>query len=423
MRTWLAIALSVLLPILGLAGIGEAQTGVALQGTLQSVDCQAGTVVLDTANGTNTLPLAQGSTAVVNSTTIPLCNLQDYQYAGATATVWLVASDSQFLVNEIEVMGPIAYASAPAQSISPVPIWGVVLGTIIVAGLLYLLVHGRDGDYYRYPYYGWYHRHYYHREYQPYFGYYPAPASIVIVAVAQPIAGFVLGTVYADDREYLLCRDSGGNFYRYPYFGPYRAYYYRPTYGPYTGGPTIVNNTTVNNITVNNINISNVVYHAPVRVGDSHWDPPAVRAAVQVNRPPVTGGGPPRQPQPMYQPPRQQPDPRQLPPAYQSQPPRQPQPMYQPPRQQPDPRQLPPAYQSQPPRQPQPMYQPPRQQPDPRQYPSTYQSQSPRQQQPTSQSPPPGRGNGNGDQRRPNSQQQCGWPSGQPCSNNGSTTH
>ena len=57
-----------------------------------------------------------------------------------------------------------------------------------------------------------------------------------------------------------LARDTGGHFYRYPYYGPYRSYYYKPTYRPYTGCY----------VSVNNVNISIATVHA--RQGDSRWD-------------------------------------------------------------------------------------------------------------------------------------------------------
>jgi hypothetical protein len=137
---------------------------------------------------------------------------------------------------------------------APVPIWGIVLGTVIVAGLLYLVVHGPDGGYYRYPYYGEYYQHYYHPEYRPYTGFYPA--SALVVTVAPVIVGTVLGIVVIDNHQYVLSRDAGGHLYRYPYYGPYRQVYYRPAYHPYEG-----------------VYVKNGAYRsAPVRQGDQHWD-------------------------------------------------------------------------------------------------------------------------------------------------------
>ena len=49
----------------------------------------------------------------------------------------------------IPALAPAGVGQAQAQplQVSPVPIWGIVLGTIIVAGLLYLVVHGPDDVY------------------------------------------------------------------------------------------------------------------------------------------------------------------------------------------------------------------------------------------------------------------------------------
>lgn len=148
----------------------------------------------------------------------------------------------------------VGHAQAQAPDASPVPIWGVVLGTVVVAGLLYLMVHGPDGHYYRYPYYGEYYRHYYHPEYRPYAGFWTS--SAMVVTVAPRVSGTVLGVVLVDGRHYILSRDAGGHLYRYPYFGPYEHVYYRPDYrdyrGPYVG---------------------NGAYRtAQVRVGDARWD-------------------------------------------------------------------------------------------------------------------------------------------------------
>src|SRR5579864_6246712 len=109
----------------------------------------------------------------------------------------------------------VGQVQAQPLQVSPVPIWGIVLGTIIVAGLLYLIVHGPDGGYYRYPYYGDYHRHYYRPYYRPYVGYYPVLAPVIFVA--PPIAGVVLGIIVVNNLQYILTSDAYGHFYRYPY--------------------------------------------------------------------------------------------------------------------------------------------------------------------------------------------------------------
>jgi hypothetical protein len=148
----------------------------------------------------------------------------------------------------------VAHAQAPAPNSAPVPVWGIVLGTVAVAGLLYLMVHGPDGGYYRYPYYGAYYQHYYHREYRPYTGFYPKSALVVIAA--PHVAGVALGVVIVGGHHYVLSRDAAGHLYRYPYYGPYRQVYYRPEYHDYHG-----------------IYVGNGAYRsAPVRLGDVRWD-------------------------------------------------------------------------------------------------------------------------------------------------------
>jgi hypothetical protein len=171
---------------------------------------------------------------------------------------------------------------AQPLQVSPVPIWGIVLGTIIVAGLLYLIVHGPDGGYYRYPYYGEYYGYYYRPHYRPYTGFYLASAPIIIVA--PKIAGVVLGIVVVDHLQYILTRDAYGHQYRYPYYGPYHQFYYRPTYRPYTGA----------------------FHNAPVRQGDHHWDTDKRNLAPAFQRP-----QPHERPSPAYHQPQQQPYPSQ----------------------------------------------------------------------------------------------------------------
>jgi len=335
-RRIVAVAISALLPLLGLAGIGDAQQAVQISGILEAVDCSAQTVVLSAPTGANTVAAAAYTAVLINSTSVPFCTLE--AYIGAPATAWLVANGNQFTATQIAVTGP-PTAPAPADvtaGVSPVPIWGVVLGTVVVAGLLYLLVQGPDGGYYRYPYWGEYYRRYYHPEYRLYAGAYPASAPII--AVAALIAGTVLGIVVIDNLQYILSRDAAGHLYRYPYYGPYRQVYYRPTYRPYQGPYTTTGS----------------YRSAPVRQGDPRWDAPArtVRPAPgtpNAPRPvpapirPTPGPQPvpvrPPTPAPAYQPPASQRPPA---PAYQRPAPqRPPVPAYQPP---PPPRPPAPAY-------------------------------------------------------------------------------
>ena len=296
MKIVTALALSVLVPLLGFAGAGQAQpSAIQVQGIVQAVDCQAQTVTLSAPDGTNTINAADYTAVLVNSTSVPFCGLQGY--VGTPATAWLIANGDQFLATQIDVTAPVAEvpAPAPAAVIAPVPIEGTVLGTVVAAGLVYLLVHAPDGDYYRYPYYGEYYRHYYRLEYRPYTEYYPVSAPII--TVASIITGLVLGIVVVDSLQYILTRDDDGHTYRYPYYGPYHQYYYRPSYQPYRGS----------------------YQDARVRQGDPHWDSTA-NVVSRMYHPPVTHAAP--QPTPLLQRPipQQQPIHEVQPPVSQRQP-------------------------------------------------------------------------------------------------------
>jgi hypothetical protein len=277
MRKPIALLLGTLLPLLGLSGIGRAQSSVQVQGIIQSVDCQAQALVLsDAATGaSNTVVVEPYTPVLVGSTSIAFCALE--QYVGTPASAVLVASGSQLVATRIDVLGPATAAPppvvavpqsypvpepAPAEVVSPLPIVGIVLGTIIVAGLLYLLTHGHDGRYYRYPYYGGYYHYYYRPEYRAYLG--SPPALAPIIAVPPVIAGPVLGTCTVGGLDYLVARDRDGRFYRYPYYGPYRQHYYRAEYRPYWGP----------------------YRDAPLREGDLHWQGP-LHQNVRIQGPPV----------------------------------------------------------------------------------------------------------------------------------------
>ena len=275
MKTLVAIALSLALPFAGLTGTASAQSAVEIHGGIAAVDCQTQTVVVNTVDGQQMYAAAGDAYAEVDSTDLPLCGLEGY--VGAPATVWLMASGNRLVVTAVDVTGPVAVAPVTAEVVAPLPIWGVVLGTVVVTGLLYLVVHGPDSGYYLYPYYGAYYRHYYHPWYRHYAGFYPASAPIITVAL--PITGIVLGTVIVSGDAFLVSRDPVGHYYRYPYYGPYHQYYYRPLYRPYR--PTAVQ-TYVN---------------VAVRQGDPQWDAPA-RAMGSVYR--AGHNVPSRQPQPVF---------------------------------------------------------------------------------------------------------------------------
>jgi len=269
MRHGVALLLGVLfLPMLGLAGVGPAQAqteALQVDGTIQAVDCQGQTVDLSAPNGTNTIDAGDMTVVLINSMSVPFCSLADY--VGAPVTAWLMPAGDQFVATQIDVTGSAVAQPAPAPSEvdSPVAIVGTVLGTVVVSGLIYLLVHGPDGVYYRYPYWGDYYRYYYHPEYRPYAGNYPASAPVVLAAPA--ITGTVLGVVVVDRLQYLLTRDAGGHLYRYPYYGPYHQFYYRVTSRPLAGS----------------------YQTAPVRQGDPRWGIPSHATSPSHPAPAVRG--------------------------------------------------------------------------------------------------------------------------------------
>ena len=291
MRKATALVVGTLLAVLGLPGTGQAQSSVQVQGTLQAVDCGAQIVVLSSPGNSNTIAAASYTAVLVNSTSVPFCSLT--QYVGAPASAWLVATGSEFVATRIDVVGQVAVAPvvpvAPVTVVEePLPIEGIVLGTIFVAGLLFLLTRDDDDHFYRYPYYGRYYHHYYRPEYQPYRGPYPSRVPPVIT-VPQRVAGSVLGTTEVSGLQYLVVRERNGELARYPYYGPYHKYYYRPEYRPYRGQNR----------------------DAPVRQGDVRWDPPAYRTGQgnQGESPGIGGPWPAQQGGPRMTPPA-------LPPGY-----------------------------------------------------------------------------------------------------------
>jgi hypothetical protein len=222
MRQTTAFALGVLMALLAWpeAGTAQAPQSIRFQAGIRAVDCNAMTVTLDTGGRVAVYRAAGAASFYVNGLGVGLCGLQ--QYAGAPASVWLTALGNELLITRIDVGGPAAAptpaapatytapqtlpAPAPSPYTQPAPypysqpapypymypapypyaypapypypsIAGVVLGTIVVGGLLYLLVRGASGYLYRYPYYGSYYRHYYRPYYAPYLGLYRyAPA-------------------------------------------------------------------------------------------------------------------------------------------------------------------------------------------------------------------------------------------------------
>jgi len=439
-RTFIAVAITIFVSLLRLSGVGQAQTAAEIQGTLDAVDCQSGTMTLDSSGNTQTIYASDSTGVAVESSSVPFCTLDGY--VGAPVDAWVVPYGSEFIATQVDVTGPVPMLATSQTAIAPLPIVGTVLGTVLISGLLYLIAHDAGGAYYRYPYYGAYYHHYYSARYRPYRGYYSSSAPII--SVAEAITGAVLGIVTVNNYQYLAVRDRDGQFRRYPYYGPYRSYYYHPTYRNYTGAS------------------ANVYVRAPVAVGDPHWDAPRYQmeqiARTVTSRPTPwsaphrSGPAPQAQPRPTYQGTQQarqtyqRPQPQQTQPAlrpqwqqaqptYQRpQPQQQVQPRYQ------QPQQTQPAYQRpQPQQQVQPRYQQPQQTQPAYQRPQwqqqtqpTYQRPQPQQQaqpryqqqpQPTYQRPQqqaqpqqaqPQRGNGGGS-GGPARQQQCDPRSNQGC--------
>lgn len=137
MRRLTAVATAVLLACLTLAGTGSAQTAAPLQiqGTIQSVDCQNGTVTMTTPNGALTVQ-ATGDTGVsVNGTAVSFCALQSYTGDSATATLY--PSNSEFVLSQVAVSAPQAAPAASAAHPSPAMI---AIGTLLLGGIIGYLV-------------------------------------------------------------------------------------------------------------------------------------------------------------------------------------------------------------------------------------------------------------------------------------------
>jgi hypothetical protein len=171
MRRVVAVLLGMFLPVLGLATAGLAQSAVSIQGTIQAVDCQNGTVVLDGANGSNTLTATGATAVVVNSASASFCTLA--QYEGDQATAWVVPSGNEFQVTRLDVVGPVTATAqpAPASAVKAPSTLTLVLGALAVGALGYILGHqsaSQAQPTYDPPAYqpGYYHPGYYQPAYQ-----------------------------------------------------------------------------------------------------------------------------------------------------------------------------------------------------------------------------------------------------------------
>jgi hypothetical protein len=141
MRKAIALVLGMLLPVLGVADGGLAQSAVSVQGVIQSVDCQGQTVVLGGAGGSNTLATTGATAVFVNSASVPFCTLG--QYVGASATAWLLPGGNEFQVTRIDVVGPAASATPPAPepAASSPSMGALILGALVVGAIGYVIGH------------------------------------------------------------------------------------------------------------------------------------------------------------------------------------------------------------------------------------------------------------------------------------------
>jgi len=140
MRKAIALVLGMLLPTLGMADAGLAQSAVSVQGVIQAVDCQSQTVVLSGGSGSNTLAASAATAVLVNSTSVPFCSLG--QYVGAPATAWLLPSGSEFQVTRIDVVGPAAQApAAPAPAASAPSTGSLILVALAIGAIGYIIGH------------------------------------------------------------------------------------------------------------------------------------------------------------------------------------------------------------------------------------------------------------------------------------------
>lgn len=177
MRHVTAVAVSVLLACLALAGTGNAQTyqPVQVQGTIQSVDCQNGQVTLATAGGADTFQATNQTVAYVNGASTSFCSLQSY--SGASATAVLVPTGNAFDLSQINVTSQAA-APSTSGSILSSPV-AIGIGALLLGGLIGYVVGHNNAQSQPQPVYSPYGYNYYPAQpqpvYSPYgYSYYPA---------------------------------------------------------------------------------------------------------------------------------------------------------------------------------------------------------------------------------------------------------
>ena len=167
MRKSAATGLGILLVILGVAGIAQAQNWIQVQGRLQAVDCQTNAVVLNAPDGTHVFPMVANAPVFINSAPASFCTLR--QYVGGNATVSVTATGNQLVAGRVDVFtaaAPVPSAPAPGNGYYGPYNGGPYYGGPYYGGPYY------GGPYCYNPYYG---GPYYGGSYcyGPYSGYYP----------------------------------------------------------------------------------------------------------------------------------------------------------------------------------------------------------------------------------------------------------
>lgn len=210
MRHVTAIAVSVLLVCLALAGTGNAQTiqPVQVQGTIQSVDCQNGQVTLATAGGADTFQATDQTVAYVNGASTQFCSLQSY--TGASATAVLVPTGNAFDLSQINVTAQAAQPSTSGSLLSsPVAIG---IGALLLGGLIGYVVGHNNAQPQPQPAYSPYGYNYYPAQpqpvYSPYgYSYYPAGSTPTWLPAQYP---YNRAYTYQGHRYY-RCTNGGWN--------------------------------------------------------------------------------------------------------------------------------------------------------------------------------------------------------------------
>ncbi len=111
MRKSVATVLGMLVGILSVSGIAQAQNWIQVQGRIQAIDCGANTLVLSAGDGTHVFPMAPNALVSINSAPAGFCTLG--QYIGSYATVSVTAIGSQMVVGRVDVLLAVAPPPPP----------------------------------------------------------------------------------------------------------------------------------------------------------------------------------------------------------------------------------------------------------------------------------------------------------------------